>query len=200
MSRFLCSIDARGPAVLAALALLTSCGEPPAPRHETPAAVAAPAAVEGAAGEAAAPPPHRRHVELIRQMWWNRPAVVEALALDAGQRRSMDARFADYLAARRDRRAGADDDGPGFRGALRAGDLDAARAWIERRGATAAAAATADARVMLDVLELLRPEQLERLRDELPQILDKPWFVALKGGRSAPPRATREAAPADGDG
>lgn len=169
---------------------LVSAGENP---HELtgPADEAGPAEEMG--------PAIRARVErLEKAMWWNRPGLVGRLQLGEPQRRRMGQIFADYFTQRLETR----ETGPrpdSFRRAVVATDLDAAREEIARRAQRAAATATADARMIVDVLAELSPSQLETLAMAYPRVLRAAWFteIAGPGGRRAKgtPRGLRAVPP-----
>lgn len=157
-------------ALLAALAPVASTAGAAEPPSE-PATEPAPEAVEK---EAAA-----RTDRLLRNLWWNQPEVIEALELDAAQRSAMDGAFTRFLTERRARRA--DFGGPvaAYREALGRGDLAAAREAVALRAERAAAAATAEPTMVLEVLAALRPAQLGKLREKYPKLLASPWLKVV---------------------
>jgi len=188
---FLAAVASLAPAAVAA------SGEPPS---EPPTADAAPAAekqTEQEAGKEVA----ERADRLLRNLWWNQPQVVEALALDAVQRADMDDVFARFLAERRALRADFGEPVAAYREALRRGDLAAARQAVALRAERAAAAATAEATMVLDVLATLRPGQLEKLREKYPKLLASPWLKVLgEPAAGSGRRRIRRRPPASGGG
>jgi LTXXQ motif family protein len=184
----------------AALAATMLAGAAVAAAGQGPEAASPPPATAATAAAAAAAAP-RDVAEISRNLWWNQPRVVERLQLSPPQRAAMDRVFADHLAARRAARqtlrAGSEGPDP-FRVALAAADLEAARQAVEERSARAAAEATAVQRMTLSILELLEPEQLARVRSEIPQLLERSWFLQAGGDgprrrplpRRSPPRWT----------
>ncbi len=161
----------------------------PEPPHETRRA-------EGvSAADAGDPSPEQRQERLISTMWWHREGVVDALELSSGQRRRMDAVLRPYLRQRAARGAPRLDNAE-FLAALRAGDLEAARVIVERHGQRVAEVTVAEAGMMLDVLEQLRPEQHRRLAEAFPTILSARWLRRVGGQRhQAGPRRPAPAVP-----
>lgn len=110
------------------------------------------------------------------RMWWNRPKHYEAVGLEPEQRRRMNERMLLYLNEQRasSRRNEAF---KAFRRAITDGDFDLARDHTEELAAASSEPVMAQALMMVDVLEMLTPEQFERLTEENAGLLSGPWLL-----------------------
>lgn len=145
---------------------------------------------EAIASGAVALPIAERVERLERAMWWNHAGLVASLGLEDSQRQEIRSLFVRYFTARLEGR----EQPPRpdlFRRAVVATDLARAREMIDQRAERAAAAATADARIIVDVLGVLRDEQLERLSARYPRVLRAAWFTEVSGGRGRRGEALR---------
>ena len=139
--------------------------------------------IEVPAAGAAVPTIAERVERLERSMWWNHEGLVAYLDLETSQRQQMRSLFTRYFTVRLEER----EQPPRpdlFRRAVVATDLARAREMIDRRAERAAEAATADARIIVEVLEVLRSDQLDRLAARYPRVLRAAWFTEVSGGRS----------------
>ena len=160
-----------------------------------------PDAVQGEEAEADSDPSAESSAELearfkrvVASMWWHLDRF-EKLRLTQAQLEQMDALCFEMLRRRQRLRQAVRSLQPAWRQAL--GQLDmgeASRRQQELRNALAALAMAED-ELVLDVLELLRDEQLEILKRDHPAILQRPWFRTLKATRDG-----RDGRPAAGGG
>jgi hypothetical protein len=122
-------------------------------------------------------------------MWWHRDRLRDAVGLEDAQAAEMDRRCREHLrrrwALRRIERAEGTRD---FAEALAAGDLGAAERAAERRRQRLAWLETADEQLKLEVLSVLRAEQLSALLAEVPGLARAPWLRPV-GGRAGNGRA-----------
>jgi len=156
---FLCSV----------LALSTEAAPPPK-GAEKAAALKAP---KGAKAPAAVDPTKGSGV------WWRDPGIQQALSLTDEQRQKMDG----FLAAYREklpqeRRPVA------FHETLVQGTWKQARAENEKMSERAAAAVRMRGELKVDVLSLLSEKQHQKLVDQYPRLIYKPWMRAMQGNPS----------------
>lgn len=132
-------------------------------------------------------PPPQRQGRPASRIWWNQPRHIEPLKLTAELRQAMDERFATHLDERRRQ-------GQRYL-ALRKemGELLAAGKWEEARAKAAQASevfagiSRAEAEMVVEVIQLLTPEQRNRLREEFPRLLSRPWLAGGFGRPSSGP-------------
>lgn len=150
-------------------------------------------AQEGAAAEkqaadepaaAAEPAPAARSGPRV---WWNDDQAVETLSLSEEQREKMDAYLAEYR-EKSDRESRLTPDA--FFDALRGGDWAKARAELKRLSDDAMVPVEARGNLKIEVLALLSDEQLAKLVERYPQLIERPW---VRGPR-APGRGPRPGA------
>ena len=127
-----------------------------------------------------------RNLESVRRnIWWNRPRVINNLKLDEEQRRILDGLLENYL--RTVLQAEIDTEASlAFHQALAAGELGSARGHLETIGAEAQERGMAEGEMMLQVLDRLSPEQLEILRQRHGLLLQRSWvkWVSSSRGRT----------------
>ena len=129
-----------------------------------------------------------RRARVLSRLWWNRPKHYEPIGLDAELRARMDermSRFLDYQreqnSQRRTFRA--------FRRALTDGDWPAARESIPALTEANSEPLRLQAEAMVDIMEMLSPEQHQRLIDDHAGLLAGPWMSSrgIGGDRRRPP-------------
>ena len=112
-------------------------------------------------------------------IWWQEPGIQKALKLTEEQRAKMDG----FLVAYREklppeRRATA------FHETLVQGTWKRARAENEKLSALAAAAVLMRGDLKVNVLSVLSDEQHQKLVDQYPRLIYKPWMRAMQGNPS----------------
>lgn len=147
------------------------------------------AAAERPAGERTAPAAGR-DADPAERMWWNRERMVAGLALSPEQRGSMDERLHVRLAERREQLVRYGELRGEMAEALAAGDWPAAEEKSAEANAAMAAADGAESALVIDVMKILSPTQRQRMSDENPYLMRRPWLVggigrALRRGRRA---------------
>ncbi|MDA8016369.1 MAG: hypothetical protein MPN21_02875 [Thermoanaerobaculia bacterium] len=112
----------------------------------------------------------------IDRMWWNREKHYVRVGLEPHQREKMNERVTEYLLEQRQstHRSDAFDE---FRTALIQRQYDTARQRAEALGHAYSVPVEAQARMMVDVLEILTPEQHRRLVDNKAGLLSGPWLL-----------------------
>lgn len=125
--------------------------------------------------------------ESLESMWWNDPALVEALELSDASRSEMD----DHCRAFVENRPERADRGVRrpFEDALREGDWEQARQHLRKRTEEAGKRIEAQGELKIRVLSLLSDEQRARLVEKKPNLLRQVWSPRrLAGpGRQKPP-------------
>lgn len=119
-----------------------------------------------------------------RNIWWNKPRIIESLALGQAQRQSMDRHLEVFLVETL-----TDKDQPmppnHFRLGLLEGDFDVAREGLEELGDRAKQRSMREGEMMLQVLECLSDEQLLTFRSRHRRLLNRSWVLLVAGqGRS----------------
>ena len=126
--------------------------------------------------------------ESLQSMWWNDPALVEALELSDASRSEMDGHCRAYVQNRPERAdRGVRTD---FEAALREGDWERARQHLRERAAEAGKRLEAQGELKIRVLSLLSDEQRAKLVEKKPKLLRQAWAPRrLAGpGQQKPPR------------
>jgi Spy/CpxP family protein refolding chaperone len=140
-----------------------------------------PSPVAAQPGAKAAPAPEAPQADASTGGWWNEPKIVETLTLGEEQRKKMDG----FLEAfRQELRAGG---GPAarraFTEALTAGDWKEARARLQELSEEASRPLQAHGELKIDVLSALSKEQLAKLVESYPHLIDQPWIrMPRRGG------------------
>ncbi len=163
----------------------------PAPESSEPSA-SKPLTVDGQSSADSAepalpvkPPPEvdARFVRLVGNMWWHQAAMRETLGLDEPQVERMDQLCLGFLRRRWQRRQADLEQQGAFVEALKGLDLHRADRLLASREQRAAERAGSSDRLVLDVLNVLTPEQLTVVREQMPNLFEQPWLKGVSGSR-----------------
>lgn len=110
-------------------------------------------------------------------IWWNRPRMIRALALDAEQRAAMDVVLRDSLPERRELQGRLRDAQRAFGRAAVAGERLAAGQALGELAEHTAGLQRFEGQLKLQVLGHMRAEQREQLAENFPALLQRPWIV-----------------------
>ncbi len=135
---------------------------------------------------------------LVRNIWWNQAEVLERLDLDGPARARMDASLRRMLAIDHPNRPKAQRARAAFFAALRQREFATARARTTDLAAAAAALASAQRTMKVEVLALLTPAQFALFARHYPHLFDRPWYRNLGLG-SARAAQRRRGEPGVGD-
>jgi Spy/CpxP family protein refolding chaperone len=155
----------------------------------------APAAEEMTPEERAAQRRQQSIARAIRSIWWNGPAMVEALSLTDAVRAEMDELYRAYLEARAQSTAEREVR-TAFVDALSKGDWGQARKRLDEVASENAAGLKDQGQLKIDVLSLLSDEQLAQLVGSNLDVLRRPWVPPGRRagpGRPGPGRRPRPA-------
>ncbi|MCG8460658.1 MAG: hypothetical protein MI919_30620 [Holophagales bacterium] len=133
-------------------------------------------------------------------MWWHRAPMQELLELDGAQVKVLDELCREHLLRRWQLRAWQRQEAESGAGvdvhqALEALEIEAARRALEARAELLGWLATADGRLEVEVLGVLRGDQLETLARERPVLLRRPWLKQVGRGSLDARRVSEGAGP-----
>lgn len=115
-----------------------------------------------------------------RNMWWNRPRMIASLELAAEQRQAMDGilrAYLEHVLGAKDRPKPPNH----FRRGLLDGDFAAARRGLETIGERARIEGMREGEMMLEILGLLSPEQMDTLLGRHRRLLNRSWLLLVPG-------------------
>ena len=124
-----------------------------------------------------------RFLRLVGNMWWHQETMRETLELDDAQIETMDQLCISFLRRRWQRRQVDLEQQGAFIEALKGLDLERADRLLSSREQRAAQRAGAPDRLVLDVLNVLTPEQLKLAREQMPNLFEQPWLKGVAGSR-----------------
>ena len=129
-----------------------------------------------------------RRARVLARLWWNRPKHYEPIGLDAEQRARMDERMSRFLDYQREQNSQRQTF-RAFRRALTDGDWQVARESIPALANANSEPLQLQAEAMVDIMEMLSPEQHQRLIDDHAGLLAGPWMSSrgIGGDRRRPP-------------
>ena len=165
--------------------LMLACGAPLSWAGEpelNPATAAAPSSAMSPWLEDLPPERQRtvqRAIEGARShIWWNKPRLIESLALRETQRQAMDRALQAFLAETLTYKDRPLPTNP-FRRGLIDGDFTKAKQGLEELGERAKVRGMKEGEMMLRVLEQLTPEQLETFRTRHRRLLSRSWVMVV---------------------
>ena len=109
-------------------------------------------------------------------IWWNQPDIVEALELSDEVRTAMNSALGRYNEARRDHFQALQQNKKAFATAFGVAPSSELAEIVDKIGSEASAIARAEPTLMMEVFELLEPEQLTTLRETRQEIFDGRWL------------------------
>jgi Spy/CpxP family protein refolding chaperone len=119
---------------------------------------------------------------LLRNVWWNQPAMIEKLGLETAQRAQMDRYFTAFLDEIEKSRRVLPEAQPAYLEALRRGDWAEARRQSERMAEAQQALSHGQRELKVDVLTLLSEAQRQLLVKDYGHLINQPWLRRLRLG------------------